>query len=57
MSMIKCKMYRIWQRYGIDEEAIIILDNKDEFLLPGLIDSHIHASQLPNAGMLFAKIF
>ena len=37
-------------RYGLDDSNIIVLDNKDEFLLPGLIDSHIHASQFPNAG-------
>ena len=37
-------------RYGLDEDDIIILDSKDEFLLPGFIDSHIHASQFPNAG-------
>ena len=37
-------------RYGLDEDDIVILDSKDEFLLPGFIDSHIHASQFPNAG-------
>ena len=31
-------------------EDIIVLDKTDEFLLPGLIDSHIHAAQFPNAG-------
>ena len=27
------------------------LQNKGEFLLPGFIDSHIHASQFPNCGL------
>ena len=32
-------------------ESVIELENKNEFLLPGFIDSHIHASQYPNAGL------
>lgn len=36
------------EKFGLDE--VIELDNS-EFLLPGLIDSHIHASQYPNAGL------
>ena len=27
------------------------MQNKNEFLLPGFVDSHIHASQFPNAGI------
>ena len=30
---------------------VIELQNKNEFLLPGFVDSHIHASQFPNAGI------
>ena len=29
----------------------IIPQNNDEFLLPGFIDAHIHASQYPNCGL------
>ena len=32
-------------------ESVIELENKNEFLLPGFIDSHIHAAQYPNAGL------
>ena len=44
-------------RYGLDEDDIVILDSKDEFLLPGFIDSHIHASQFPNAGTKLLSMF
>ena len=37
-------------RYNLEECNIVTLENKDEFLLPGFIDSHIHAAQFPNAG-------
>jgi len=30
---------------------VIELENKNEFLLPGFIDSHVHASQYPNNGL------
>ena len=30
---------------------VIELQNKNEFLFPGFVDSHIHASQFPNAGI------
>ena len=48
-------LYRIrylysYFRYNLEECDIITLENKDEFLLPGFIDSHIHAAQFPNAG-------
>ena len=34
-----------------DFESVIELEDKNEFLLPGFIDSHIHAAQYPNAGL------
>ena len=37
-------------RYNLEECNIVVLEDKDEFLLPGFIDSHIHAAQFPNAG-------
>ena len=40
-------------RYNLEECDIVTLENKDEFLLPGFIDSHIHAAQFPNAGMKY----
>ena len=39
----------ILEKYQIEKEAVINLTDT-QFLLPGLIDSHIHASQFPNAG-------
>ena len=30
---------------------VIELETKNEFLLPGFIDSHVHASQYPNNGL------
>ena len=35
---------------------VITLQNKNEFLLPGFIDSHIHASQYPNAGSVVTVV-
>jgi len=40
----------ILEKYQIEKEAVINLTDT-QFLLPGLIDSHIHASQFPNAGL------
>lgn len=37
------------EKFSVDQ--VIELEDKNEFLLPGLIDSHIHASQYPNAGL------
>ena len=37
------------EKFGVTK--VIELQNKNEFLLPGFIDSHIHASQYPNAGL------
>ena len=37
------------EKYSVTK--IIELEDKNEFLLPGFIDSHIHASQFPNAGL------
>lgn len=36
-------------RYSVADDSVVHLDD-NEFLMPGLIDSHIHASQYPNAG-------
>ena len=35
--------------HGINKEDVVYLD-KTQFLLPGFIDTHIHASQFPNLG-------
>ncbi|XP_040574816.1 guanine deaminase [Lepeophtheirus salmonis] len=37
------------EKYSI--EKVIELDSRNEFLLPGFIDTHIHASQFPNNGL------
>ena len=39
-----------FSRYSLVESEIVHLENKNEFLMPGLIDTHIHASQFPNNG-------
>ena len=39
---------RLLEKYSVDE--VVNLDNR-EFVMPGLIDSHIHAPQFPNAGL------
>ena len=40
----------IVSRYSLVESEIVHLEDKNEFLMPGLIDTHIHASQFPNNG-------
>ena len=39
-----------FSRYSLVESEIVHLEDKNEFLMPGLIDTHIHASQFPNNG-------
>jgi len=39
----------VLEKYKLEKEDVIHLKNT-QFLLPGLIDTHIHASQFPNAG-------
>lgn len=40
----------IKQQFGVPDENVIILKDT-EFLMPGMIDTHIHAPQYVNAGM------
>ena len=40
---------RVLGKYQLKEDEVIYL-TESQFLLPGLIDTHIHASQFPNAG-------
>lgn len=40
----------VLEKYKLEKEDVIHLKNT-QFLLPGLIDTHIHASQFPNAGL------
>ena len=35
----------------LGEEAKVVKLEKHQFIMPGLIDTHIHASQFPNAGL------
>jgi len=37
-------------RYNVSQDDVVRL-TASQFLLPGLIDTHIHASQFPNAGL------
>ena len=41
---------RVLGKYQLKEDEVIYL-TESQFLLPGLIDTHIHASQFPNAGV------
>ena len=41
----------VLEKYHLRDEDVIYLTDS-QFLLPGLIDTHIHASQFPNAGIL-----
>jgi guanine deaminase len=40
----------IQKKYSVADGCVYHLD-KGEFLMPGLIDTHIHAPQYPNAGL------
>jgi len=40
----------VLEKYHLRDEDVIYLTDS-QFLLPGLIDTHIHASQFPNAGL------
>ena len=46
----------ILAKYELKEDEIITLTDS-QFLMPGLIDSHIHASQFPNAGKVFLTLY
>jgi cytosine/adenosine deaminase-related metal-dependent hydrolase len=37
-------------RHGVTRDQVVFLA-ASQFLLPGLVDTHIHASQFPNAGI------
>ncbi len=40
------------EEFSIDAESDLVrLSEKDEFLMPGLIDAHTHAPQFPNCGL------
>ncbi|XP_023720104.1 guanine deaminase isoform X2 [Cryptotermes secundus] len=41
---------RIQKKYSVTDGCVYHLD-KGQFLMPGLIDTHIHAPQYPNAGL------
>ncbi len=42
-------VYDYIEKYNIDKADVYMLD-EDQFLLPGLIDSHSHAPQIVNLG-------
>ena len=45
-------MERVLGEYGMRREDVVELP-AHQFIMPGLIDTHIHASQFPNAGTQF----
>ncbi|KAJ1957568.1 hypothetical protein IWQ62_005061 [Dispira parvispora] len=42
---------QLCQRYGGDSQVTVVRLKPDQFLLPGFIDTHIHASQFANMGL------
>ncbi|PNF20937.1 hypothetical protein B7P43_G10556 [Cryptotermes secundus] len=42
------------QEYGIEDVNVYYL-NEGEFVMPGFVDTHIHAPQYPNAGLGYDK--
>ena len=45
---------QLQQKYGISDGFVYHL-GENEFVIPGLIDTHIHAPQYPNAGLGYDK--
>ncbi|XP_046404842.1 guanine deaminase isoform X2 [Ischnura elegans] len=50
----KDNLNRVAEKFGISEQNFHFLDN-GEFLIPGFVDTHIHAPQYPNAGLGYDK--
>lgn len=48
------KLIQIQQEYGIEDVNVYYL-NEGEFVMPGFVDTHIHAPQYPNAGLGYDK--
>jgi hypothetical protein len=44
----------IQEKYSITDDFVYCL-SEGEFVMPGLIDTHIHAPQYPNAGLGYDK--
>jgi len=44
------ELERVLGEYGVRREDVVELPDH-QFIMPGLIDTHIHASQFPNAGI------
>ena len=42
-------LHEVKEKFNVAK--VIELQDKNEFLLPGFIDSHVHASQYPNNGL------
>ncbi|PSN46074.1 Guanine deaminase [Blattella germanica] len=45
---------QLQQQYGITDDLVFYL-GEGEFVMPGFIDTHIHAPQYPNAGLGYDK--
>jgi guanine deaminase len=48
----KDQLAEVVARHHVAEDNVFHLTSS-QFLLPGLVDTHIHASQFPNAGKIF----
>lgn len=56
MSVCKSieKLVQTQHKYGIDDDSVYHL-GEGEFVMPGFIDTHIHAPQYPNCGLGYDK--
>jgi guanine deaminase len=48
------KLVQTQHKYGIDDDNVYRL-GEGEFVMPGFIDTHIHAPQYPNSGLGYDK--
>jgi guanine deaminase len=48
------KLIQTQHEYGIDDVNVYHLRER-EFVMPGFVDTHIHAPQYPNAGLGYDK--
>jgi guanine deaminase len=48
------KLAQIQEQFSITDDFVYLL-GEDEFVMPGFIDTHIHAPQFPNAGLGYDK--
>ncbi|KAL8678416.1 MAG: hypothetical protein Q9186_005224 [Xanthomendoza sp. 1 TL-2023] len=45
------RVRRVVERYGWEWADVVVVRDREGFFAPGFVDTHTHASQLPNAGL------